>query len=239
MVQQLRWVMVGLICAVWLSPAQAMVTSCLLEPSKDVELGTPVEGVLTAVNVDRSDVVAQGDVLARLNRAVELAELEVATARRDFTRRHWERTESLGAQRMISDQEVDEIRTDYELAEGELRRVRAALALRSVRSPFDGVIVERHFDRGDVVRGEPIFRLLSLDPLYVEVVMTVRNFGLIATGDQFRIQIPDLDQEMVAEVIVVDRVVDPRSSTFRVRLELPNADLSVPSGLQCEWLGPA
>lgn len=237
--QQLRRVLVGVVLTLWLMPAQAMVTSCLLEPSKDVELGTPVEGVLTAVNVDRSDVVAQGDVLARLNRAVELAELEVATARRDFTRRHWERTESLGAQRMISDQEVDEIQTDYELAEGELRRARAALGLRSVRAPFNGVIVERRFDRGDVVRGEPIFRLLSLDPLYVEVVMTVSSFGQVTRGNQFRIRVPDLDQEMVAEVTVVDRVVDPRSSTFRVRLELPNTDLLVPSGLQCEWLGPA
>ena len=125
-----------------MTPAQAMVTSCLIEPSRDVELGTPVEGVLTEVNVGRSSVVEQGEVLARLNRGAELADLALATTRRDFTQRHLERTENLGAQRMISNQEIDEIRTDYELAEGELRRARETLALRTVRSPFAGVIVD-------------------------------------------------------------------------------------------------
>ena len=34
-------------------------------------------------------------------------------------------------------------------------------------------------------------------------------------------------------MIYVDPVVDPASGSFRVRLELPNPDLSIPSGLRC------
>ena len=36
-----------------------------------------------------------------------------------------------------------------------------------------------------------------------------------------------------AEVTVVDRVADPASGTFRVRLTMPNPDYAVPSGLNC------
>jgi multidrug efflux pump subunit AcrA (membrane-fusion protein) len=35
-------------------------------------------------------------------------------------------------------------------------------------------------------------------------------------------------------VIVVDRVIDPASNSFRVRLELPNADNALPPGLRCK-----
>jgi multidrug efflux pump subunit AcrA (membrane-fusion protein) len=37
----------------------------------------------------------------------------------------------------------------------------------------------------------------------------------------------------VASVTLVDPVVDGTSGTFGVRLELPNADYAVPSGLRC------
>ena len=37
----------------------------------------------------------------------------------------------------------------------------------------------------------------------------------------------------VASVTIVDRVVDATSGTFGVRLELPNTDHALPSGLRC------
>ena len=35
-------------------------------------------------------------------------------------------------------------------------------------------------------------------------------------------------------MVLVDRVIDGASNTFRVRMELPNADLSLPAGLRCK-----
>jgi multidrug efflux pump subunit AcrA (membrane-fusion protein) len=37
-----------------------------------------------------------------------------------------------------------------------------------------------------------------------------------------------------AKVIVVDKVIDAASNSFRVRLELPNPNLSLPPGLRCK-----
>jgi hypothetical protein len=39
--------------------------------------------------------------------------------------------------------------------------------------------------------------------------------------------------EQTATVTIVDKVIDPASSTFGVRLELPNGDQQMPSGLKC------
>ena len=37
-----------------------------------------------------------------------------------------------------------------------------------------------------------------------------------------------------AQVSIVDKVVDPASNTFRVRLEMPNPLNDIPAGLRCK-----
>ena len=41
-------------------------------------------------------------------------------------------------------------------------------------------------------------------------------------------------RRVTANVIVVDRVIDAASNSFRVRLELPNPDNALPPGLRCK-----
>ncbi len=222
-----------------LAPATAQLPqalSCLLEPSFDARLGSPAEGRLEEVLVDRSDVVRRGQLLARLNSGVERAALEFQRTRVGFAERKQQRSAELRANRLISEQEVDELATEFELAKRELAEREAVLQLREIRSPVDGVIVERFHNVGDIVQSERVFRLLRLDPLYVELVMPVGLFGTFQVGDTRRIRIMQLGEVHTVEVRTVDRVVDPGSNTFRVRLTLPNADLRIPSGLRCELL---
>ena len=42
------------------------------------------------------------------------------------------------------------------------------------------------------------------------------------------------EERYSATVAIVDRVIDPASNTFGVRLKLPNPDYRLPSGLQCQ-----
>ena len=47
--------------------------------------------------------------------------------------------------------------------------------------------------------------------------------------------VPELPEygEQTATVSIEDKVIDSASNTFGVRLELPNAELQMPSGLKC------
>lgn len=208
--------------------------SCLLEPSFEARLGSPAEGRLERVLVDRSDVVRRGQLLARLNAGVERAAVDYQQTRVDFAERRSTRSEELRANRLISEQEVDDLETEFQLARHELAERQAALAIREIRSPVDGVVVERFYNIGDIVANDSVFRVLRLDPLYVEVVLPVSVFGTLAVGDQRVIRIPHLEERHAVEVSNVDRVVDPGSNTFRVRMTLPNPDLRIPSGLRCD-----
>jgi multidrug efflux pump subunit AcrA (membrane-fusion protein) len=96
------------------------------------------------------------------------------------------------------------------------------------------VVVERYVSPGEYVDSQPLLRVAQIDPLRVEVIIPAQIFGRIIPGMTATI-VPELPEygEQVATVTIVDKLIDAASSTFGVRLELPNADQQMPSGLRC------
>ncbi len=206
---------------------------CLIEPSLEVNVGTPVDGVLDVVNVDRGDVVRAGQLLARLNSTVETAAVDFQSAKSEFGARKVARNKDLNARKLVSDHDLDEMTTEQNLAELELRQRREVLNLRSIVSPIDGVVVDRYRSQGDLVKQERIFRIVQIDPLHVETILPAAYFGRIRAGQSHSVR-PQLSAgTLKARVSHVDKVIDPASGTFRVRLILPNPKFAVPSGQRC------
>lgn len=68
-----------------------------------------------------------------------------------------------------------------------------------------------------------------------------RAHGSVAEGQLARVTIPvPLDRVIYAPVVIIEKVIDVASGTFGVRVELPNPDYALPSGLECsvEFLAP-
>lgn len=242
-------------------PAGQQTLGCLIEPDKVADLGSPVIGVLEGLKADRGDLVRKGQVLGVLRSDVERATAEVARTRatadadlrsaeanRDFAQKKMSRAEDLLARNFIAQQALDQARTELQMADQKLAQAReqqrvwgrelgvaqAQVGLRTIRSPFDGVVVERYLSVGERVEEKPVFRVAKIDPLRVEVIVPSVRFGAIQVGNVASVK-PDLPnaQAVDAAVTLVDKVVDAASNTFRVRLSLPNASHQLPAGLRC------
>jgi RND family efflux transporter MFP subunit len=235
---------------------------CIIEPFEIVHVGTALRAVLASMEVERSDFVTKGQLLARLESDAEESRLAITRARADAnaniqarkenvtlsTQKH-SRAEKMYASSTISIQMLDELRTEAEVARANLLQARDAkqvfeleaqeavelLERRSIRSPISGVVTERLKAPGEVVNEETILIIAQIDPLAVEVILPAALYGTIRTGMRVEIEpeIPDVGVR-VAIVKIVDRVIDPASGTFAARLELPNSDHSLPSGLHCQ-----
>jgi RND family efflux transporter MFP subunit len=250
-----------LACALPLAVA-AQPLDCLIQPGQVVQVGAPVSGVLEGVDVDRGDTVRRGQVVARLESAVERAQAQLAQSRaaqtaelqaaergREFARRESTRARDLAGEEFLSKAAADKAETDARVsedrvqqaserrrqAEQELRVAEAQLARRQVRSPIGGIVVERYMSAGELAEDRPILRIAEVHPLRVEVVVPAPAFGLVASGRQATVR-PDSGpvREATGTVTIVDRVLDPASNTFRVRLTLPNADMRIPAGSRCK-----
>ncbi len=235
---------------------------CVIEPFEIVEIGSPVTGVIDEVPVERGELVEKGQMVAQLESSVERAAVEVAQARArmDGELKSRQARLALGeskqkrASKLFESQALsldlrEEIETEAALARHELRQARenrrlaslelqqavAALERRTIRTPISGVVVERLMAPGEVVDDETILKVAQIDPLRVEVILPSALFGSVRPGTRAAIE-PEFpgDEVHVAEIKIVDRVIDAASGTFGVRLELPNPDHAIPGGLHCQ-----
>ncbi|MCP4340449.1 MAG: efflux RND transporter periplasmic adaptor subunit [Desulfobulbaceae bacterium] len=233
----------------------------LIEPYELVDVGTPVEGVVTHINVQRSSSVHKGDPLVLLDSSVEevvveraqvLAEVEgelkLQKEKLAFARRMHTRVEELFKSEAISAEKYDQAaaevtfaraqlqkaRENRELARLDLTRAKAMLNQRTIKSPISGIVVERFVSPGEFVGNQPLLRVAQMDPLRVEVILPADKFRQIKPGMMADI-VPETDPDgsYSSTVVIVDRVIDPASGTFGVRLELPNPGYRLPSGLKC------
>ena len=249
----------GLLCG---AAGAAQPMGCLIEPERVAEVGSPVIGVIETILVERGDRVRKGQVLATLRADVERASVNVASMRAqaeadvramhanfEFMRDKQVRAEDLVQKNFISKQALDQARTETRVAEQklaqareqqrvsqrELELARAQLDMRSIRAPFDGIVADRYVWPGERVEEKALLRLAKVDPLRVEVVVPAALFGSIRTGALLNVT-PDLPNAgtLKAKVVLVDKVMDAASNTFRVRAELPNANGALPAGLRCK-----
>ncbi|MEW5984130.1 MAG: efflux RND transporter periplasmic adaptor subunit [Acidobacteriota bacterium] len=134
----------------------------------------------------------------------KVAEVASARAARDLAEAEYGRIKSLLDERVVSQAEFDQRRTQFEAARNqyaaarnaalqqyrmlEAVRARAALARKNladtdIRAPFSGVVVERLVGVGDfVTRGTRVATLVRVSPLRLELTVPEQSIGLIRVG---------------------------------------------------------
>ena len=257
-------VMLSLVLAGPAAAADALApVSCLVEPDEVVRLTTPVAGIVAEVAVDRGDAVVAGQVIARLDttlesialamaetRAASDARIRAAEARLAFLTAQADRAEELLTRNAISQTEARQARLEADVARHDLdeahlarrlalveaEQAAAVLDQKVLRAPIDGVVVERMLTRGEYRDPQSqIATIARLDLLRVEAFAPLGHHAALAVGQQVTIHPePPFAGAYPATITVIDRVFDPATATFGLRMALPNPDLSLPAGLRCE-----
>ncbi|SLN62439.1 Cobalt-zinc-cadmium resistance protein CzcB [Roseovarius gaetbuli] len=243
-------------------PVQAQGFDCLMDPAEVIELGSPVAGLLDEVLVDRGDIVTKGQVVARLNSAVEQSTVELLRTRANSTavidaqseqlamvEKRFERIKGLREKKIATVEAYDQVEAERiaarsllfqaelnrEIAEQELQRAEIILQQRTIRSPADGVVDSRNLVPGEYVgTDDHLLTILKHDPLIVEAFLPVEEYSHITVGDGATVHpAPPLEGSFAATVTSIDSVFDAASATFSVFLELPNPDRALPAGHRC------
>ena len=211
---------------------QQSLLDCILEPNKTVNISSPVEGVIIKQYVERGSKVKAQQVVMELHAEMERAALELAEVQAKFGERTVLRNDEIST--LISDQEKDEIITNAKISQLEMNEAQARLDMKTIKSPISGIVIDVKREEGEYVSAEPVMTVVSIDPLYVEVIAPVSFFGKVKKGDKVKVM-PEqpIGGEYTARVKTVDSVVDAGSGTFRIRLKLSNPRGKLPSGLKC------
>jgi RND family efflux transporter MFP subunit len=211
----------------------------LIEPHRVINLGSPQQGIIATVDVERGDIIKKGQVLATLQSEVEMALMELKKANKEFAERKKERLEPLYKQELVAPLNMDEAETVRAIADAEYKHASEVAKRMKISSPINGVVVERFLAAGEYVENQPIMKLAQIDPLDVEVILPLDKYRLVKVGMKARI-IPEspVGGQYTAVVTIVDRVIDAASGTFGVRLSLSNHQHRVPAGVKCKVIFP-
>ena len=234
---------------------------CLVKPEMYVELSSSVDAILEKMLVDTGDHIKKGQPLVQLEASVEkakvnLAELQATSnseiknrrVQLQYAKRNKKRIRELFDKNSVSRFEKDKADTEVALAEIELNKAtenkqiaqlnlelaKTQLELRTIKSPIDGIVVDRYSMVGESVAERTIMKLAKVDPLRVELIAPTEYFGLIIKGMEVEIY-PErpADQTFKATVTGVDQLIDPASGSFTVRMALPNSGDQLVGGVNC------
>lgn len=250
------------LCICFIKPAWSIEMDCMIEPNTVINLSTAVEGIIDTIKVDRGDSVKKGQLLAKLDSDVQKANVNLARARYEmdanlnagkvrlaYAARKSIRSKELYQNNFISTDKKDDIETEKRLAELkkneneenqilakiQLESAIAAYKLRIITSPINGIVVEKYLSVGEFAQAQPIMRLASIDPLYIEVISHAQFYGKIKKGMRAIVK-PEEPIGGSYKVVVthVDHILDGASGTFGIRLELENKEHKIPAGAECK-----
>jgi RND family efflux transporter MFP subunit len=160
-----------------------------------------VDGEVIALEVREGDAVRSGQVLVKIDPSRLAAALEesradhlAARAQLEDARRVLERDRALFERQGISQERLEKSETDvlrFDAAEARARArisgLEAQLADTEVKAPFDGYILERGAELGDVVKnGTPLLAVASRT-LHALVPVSETTLGRLAEGREVRL----------------------------------------------------
>ena len=205
----------------------------IMLPRHRVNLSIAVEARLRELYVEEGQKVKRGDALGILYTEAEELDASRAAAqlkKADFlfkSKTRLKETKSLAEVEML----VAEV--DLELAKIELDRAHAILRDKTLAAPWDGTVLRVLKSAGETVnRGEKVIEIIDYSTIYVDVYLDAKYHAAVKPGQRAKVAGEAIGREpVVATVRMVDPVIEPGSGLCRVRLQMANADLRIPTGL--------
>lgn len=199
------------------------------------ELGAPVRAGQPLIRLGTEDVAA--------HRARALAGVTAARAARDEAVRHAARMDTLLVQDAVAPAQRDQAHlgqaqaeSQLAMAEATLTEVETAAGYARIAAPFDGVVVARSVDPGDLAApGQPLLVIESVGPRDAVLAVPADVAAGLRAGDTLTVASRDGGRH-AARVRAVAGGADPATRTVEVRASLPG---DWPTGISVTGLIPA
>ncbi|MGC9451405.1 MAG: efflux RND transporter periplasmic adaptor subunit [Oceanipulchritudo sp.] len=200
-------------------------------PSRSVDIKAETSGRVMEVADLRGRRISVDQLIARIELNDRPERLEQARASLEQAGLEYEAAMRLEKQALRSESAVAEALARLRGAEQLVRSMELEMENTRLLAPFDGILQERMVEVGDYLGiGDPVARVIDLDPLIVEGEVTEFQIGYMKIGES---GFADLADGRTVEGVIryVAGEADPRSRTFTVEMEVPNPDLAIPAGI--------
>jgi HlyD family secretion protein len=232
-----------------------------LQPLRTVNVGSQVSGVVSELRADFNSVVKQGEVIARLDPSLfqvqvdlqaaavdrQLGEIKNQEMQLENEKVALDRAQALFARGLVAEQALEQARlqvgvrtTQVESAkkmlkttQANLDQARLNLSYTTIRSPIDGVVINRLVDEGQAVQSSmnvaQFFTLATdLHNLRLEAVVDEAEIGKIRPGMAAEFGVDSYGDRVfrgTVETVTLNAQTQNNVVTYPVWISVPNPDL--------------
>jgi RND family efflux transporter MFP subunit len=214
-----------------------------MEAFTDTPVYARTNGYLRRWHVDIGTHVRAGQLLAEIetpeiDQQLRQTRAELATAQANYrlAKSTAERWQALRKSDSVSQQETDEKLGDLEskgalmeAAEANVKRIEETQAFQKVYAPFDGVIIARNIDLGDLINagsngpGKELFHMAAVGQMRVYVQVPQMNSRSAAPGTPAELALPEMPgRRFAGRVARTSDSMDVASRTLKVEVDVDN-----------------
>lgn len=205
---------------------------------KTIDVSFEVAGRLQTTNLRTGSIVKQGDVLAQLDPTSFNQRLDEAKTRLVQAKRDLERTQATFDKGLTSQSQLDNAKTNFELAKIALGKAEQDLSYTQIKAPFDAQISQRLVDNNSFVRvGDIIARLQDVSRFYFNInvperLLTGYKQGANIQADASIISAPEKSYQL--EYVEHATQPDPLTQTYKVVFAAQTTDPTLTPGARAK-----
>jgi RND family efflux transporter MFP subunit len=151
-----------------------------------------VTGRIEKLNVTEGSRVKKGDVLIELDHRLTDANLERAQSRFDLASQDLKRSQSLARQSGLAMRDLDKASAESKMSEGELKLAQTAFDNTTLKSPIDGVVVQKMAEVGNILEiSQTALTVADVDHAWVAANIEETAVGRVKVGQPVTIQVDE------------------------------------------------
>ncbi len=200
-------------------------------PNEEVELTTEVGGIITQINFQEGQQIAQGALLVKINASDLQAQLERLEAQAELYKNREYRQKKLLERGGVSQDEYDAVLSELNALKAQIKEVRARILKTEIRAPFSGTVGLRNVSKGSFVNpGTSIVRLVNISKLKIEFSAPEKYMNKLNPGQTVNI-ISELNKETYqGKIYAIEPKINLDTRTLTARAILNNSDRSLMPG---------
>ena len=210
------------------------------EADRHVAITARGSGVLTDLRVKRGTAVKQGDIVAILSDEAREAQVVQAQAMVTQKRTELEAKRGLIQSGTLPRLQLVDLEAQLKSAEAALASAEAERDRGIVRAPWSGVIQDIAVEVGQAAfsfAGRELAVLVALDPMLAVAEVAERKLAGIKVGEPAEVRLVT-GESATGRIRFVSKTASQTTRTYRVEIELPNADGRIPDGITAEVIVP-
>lgn len=212
----------------------------IIKTDQNMILYPEFSGRVAKIYVDEGDVVKKGQALAKIDDGGLYNELKLVESQAKLAKTIYERQSKLWNDKIGSEIQYLEAKTNYEIQNNRLKSITESLAKTTITAPFSGTIDEIFIEEGNLVSPPMMpdqgnaFRIINLNELYVESVIPESFIGKIKKGAEVQVEIPVLNKSFNSTIKHSVSSINELSRTFKIEVSVPKNDLDLIPNLNVE-----